>query len=145
MELATPLYSTWKGKPTAGDGTRLESGRAKALGVRSPPLPPHTKTIMTTPSERKFIYELYLELQKRIERNREVMDSNHQSIHFGVWDDDEEARLRRQSDSNYDTAKGSLGACQEIWSFVKSKYSEWDIQLALQENQQRIGSIPFAG
>src|SRR4051794_27345763 len=29
----------WKGEPN-GDGTRLESGRAQALRVRLPPLPP---------------------------------------------------------------------------------------------------------
>lgn len=99
---------------------------------------------MTTPSERKFIYDLYVELKRRVKFGEELMQSNYGiGFHGGVMDDDELDKITKERDQRYDVGKTSVDVCTSIWNFVLSKYSKWDIELAIQENEGRIGDIPF--
>lgn len=100
---------------------------------------------MTTPEERQRIYKLYVELKFRRKAAEATMNSNCTQFRQ-IWDEVEEREYQKEElirERNYASAKGIIGMADGIWAFFKGLYSLWDIELAIQEGEGRIGNLPY--
>ena len=99
---------------------------------------------MTTKVERQRILVLYLAFKGRRAEAERVMNDNKEISYFngGISDEVWEAKDRENRNRNYDYSKGVRDAYDAAWVLVKNSYSDWDINLAIQEGEGRIGDLP---
>ena len=101
---------------------------------------------MTSPSERLVIFKLYSELRKRRTDAEKRMKETPRPGGFsgGIGPSDLEI-MNHEKDYSY--AVGSFTATtatlDSVWSFYVSLYTKWDIELAIQENENRIGELKY--
>ena len=98
---------------------------------------------MTTETERKRIYKLFTELNRRVlDANTALQENGGTFYGGGIFDDEEYQRHITKRNQRYDVARAMKDTCNSIWAFYKSLYSDWDINLAIQEGEGRIGTLP---
>lgn len=100
----------------------------------------------TSVSERKFLYDLLTELRRRYAAAKTKWQEvdRPQHVHFGFDPSDEEIAQRERHYAEVSTAcQTTMQVCEAMWNYTKSKYSDWDIELALQENEGRIGTLRY--
>ena len=99
---------------------------------------------MATEAERKIIYTMYIELQRHWKEADAIMKANYvQPYYGGIMDDDEYEKAERQRNEAYGCARTAQQICDAVWNFYKEQYSKWDIDLALQEHEGRIGELMY--
>src|SRR5688572_29586102 len=98
---------------------------------------------MTTPEERARIYKMYVGVHNMIAEARRMMDAN---VYRAPWDqfgDLDDSYNERRMYKIYDEQAGVQAALRTLWDYYSGLYTKWDIEQAIHEGEQRIGSMPY--
>ena len=98
---------------------------------------------MTTQDERKRLYFLYVELKSRRKVAEQQMNDNYQRPFSQMMDEDEYEKQERIREANYRAAQAIRSTLDSMWTLIKSQYSNWEIELAIQEGEGRIGELKY--
>ena len=101
---------------------------------------------MTTQEERQRLYKIFTEIKQIVaEGQSQAAEPYPNGFHGGISDEYEDERIKLVWEQKHHRAIGRWVTANELWSRICGIYPRWDIELAVQENEQRIGTIPYEG
>src|SRR5688572_18335672 len=98
---------------------------------------------MTTKEERERLYKMYCGFHNMIASARAIMDANVYHKPFDPFGDLDDSVTERKMNQVYDQQQGVQAALRSAWDYYVGLYSKWDLELAIQEGESRIGTLPY--
>lgn len=100
---------------------------------------------MTSTAERKVIYNMWVHTQKIYNEAQVEYSKNYTApfMGFGVYDDDEYARAEKEHHGNQRYLTARMDSAESFWNTYKANYSQWEVEMAIQENEGRIGELKY--
>jgi len=79
---------------------------------------------------------------ERIEKNLKSLESPY-GFSGGIYDDEDEKKRINEYNTAYDKLTSAKATTESIWNDFKLIIGEYNINIAIQECEQRIGKIPY--